>query len=191
MIVETNTTTTPRWLRTAAWALAICALPLGMVYCDRPETPAAPDDETMEAPAAADANDDARSGDTDDAAAAAAAALDDRRTARLNAFRRNLRVRIAAGEITREEARAQLEGIQVRMEAVRSEAEAASDRTDAYPADSDPADDDRRARYETASRELQVLIEAGEITAAEAQARLVRLRVELWRTPDGSGDGNR
>lgn len=189
MIVETRTSTTPRWLRTAAWALAICALPLGIVYCDRPETPVAPDQEMLDAPAAADANDAAQSGDTDDAAVAAA--LDDRRTARLNALRRDLRVRIAAGEITREEAREQLEGIQVRMEAVRSEAEAAADRSDAGEADADPADDDRRIRYRQTAVELRALVEAGGITAEQAEQRLVRLRMQLWRNPGGSGDGNR
>ena len=46
MIVSTDTRSqAPRWLRAATWAAALCALPFGLIYCDRPE-PTETDEET-------------------------------------------------------------------------------------------------------------------------------------------------
>lgn len=55
MIVSTDTRSpAPRWLRAATWMAVICALPFGLVYCDRPTAPTAPmaaDEETTADPA--------------------------------------------------------------------------------------------------------------------------------------------
>ena len=83
----------------------ICALPLGLVYCGHPDTPAAIDD--------------AQAGDSDDAAAG-----QDRRPERVTAFRRNLGARVEAGEITRSQAEAEMAALLARMAAVGEQAEA-------------------------------------------------------------------
>ena len=52
MIVSTDTRSpAPRWLRAATWMAVICALPFGLVYCDRPTAPTAADEETTADPA--------------------------------------------------------------------------------------------------------------------------------------------
>ena len=46
MIVSTDTRSpAPRWLRAATWAAVLCALPFGLIYCDRAE-PTETDEET-------------------------------------------------------------------------------------------------------------------------------------------------
>ena len=79
MIDEINTSTTPRWLRAAAWVAVTCALPLGMVCCSQPDTPVAPDGEATGAPDG-EASDAAQASDGDDAP-------ETRGTARINEFR--------------------------------------------------------------------------------------------------------
>ena len=182
MIVEDNTTTTtPRWLRTGAWIAAVCALPLGIVYCDQPETPATPDDEVMEAPAGAEANDAAQAGDSDDAATGQA-----RRMERVAAFRRNLGDRVEAGEITREEAAVDMAALRARMAAVGEQAaESAGDAEGEASAAG-------AARYKAAVEQVQAMLDAGEITEEQANQRFERLRVRMeggaarGRTPDGN-----
>ena len=47
MIVSTDTRSpAPGWLRAATWVAVLCALPFGLIYCDRPEAPTEPDEET-------------------------------------------------------------------------------------------------------------------------------------------------
>lgn len=114
MIVERNTATTPRWLRTMAWIAVICALPLGIVYCGQPDTPSIPGGEPTET---ADVV-------ADDAAQAAGAeeASEETRTRRFNQLRRDLRAKVAAGEITAEQARQRISRMRQRMEAAGGEA---------------------------------------------------------------------
>jgi hypothetical protein len=46
MIVSTDTRSpAPRWLRAATWVAVLCALPFGLIYCDRPEAPTEPGEE--------------------------------------------------------------------------------------------------------------------------------------------------
>ncbi|MDE2677535.1 MAG: M56 family metallopeptidase [Gemmatimonadota bacterium] len=46
MIVSTDTRSpAPRWLRAATWVAVLCALPFGLIYCDRPEAPTEPDED--------------------------------------------------------------------------------------------------------------------------------------------------
>lgn len=46
MIVSTDTRSpAPRWLRAATWVALLCALPFGLIYCDRPEAATEPDEE--------------------------------------------------------------------------------------------------------------------------------------------------
>ena len=55
MIVSTdNRSPAPRWVRAATWMAVMCALPFGLIYCDRPTAPTAPmaaDEETTADPA--------------------------------------------------------------------------------------------------------------------------------------------
>ncbi len=47
MIVSTDTRSpAPRWLRAATWVAVLCALPFGLIYCDRPEAATEPEEET-------------------------------------------------------------------------------------------------------------------------------------------------
>ena len=47
MIVSTDTRSpAPGWLRAATWVAVLCALPFGLIYCDRPDAPTQPDEET-------------------------------------------------------------------------------------------------------------------------------------------------
>ena len=46
MIVSTDARSpAPRWLQAATWVAVLCALPFGLIYCDRPEAPTEPDEE--------------------------------------------------------------------------------------------------------------------------------------------------
>ncbi|WP_428278173.1 hypothetical protein [Candidatus Palauibacter sp.] len=112
MIAKSNTSTTPGWLRTAAWIAVICALPLGLVYCAQPDTSAEVGAEAAEAPGA-EANEAAQASDSDDASQT-------RGMARVNQLRRDLRARVAAGEITEEQARQRVSRALQRLEASRS-----------------------------------------------------------------------
>ncbi len=173
MITEGNTTTAPRWMRTAAGIAAICALPLGIVYCGQPDTPATPDGEATEA-AAIDANDDAQAGDGDDASRT-------RGTARMNQFLRELRASVAAGEITAEQARQRASRARQRMEAAVGAAagdRASSDR---------PSEGDRSERINQALRELRTMLEAGEITEEQYRERLagIQRRIEAMEAARG------
>ena len=168
MTVETNTSRTPRRLRRRAWIAAACALPLGVVYCDRPDAPAPPADETMEAPAAAaDANGAVRAGDTDDAGANAGIR---RRRMRAAAFRDDLAAKVEAGEITREEAEERMTALRSRMAAARGEATA--DGT------GDPGDE-MPASYTEGVAKVQAMLDAGEITEEQARRRFERLRARV------------
>ena len=47
MIVSTDPRSpAPRWLRAATWVAVLCTLPFGLIYCDRPDAPTEPDEET-------------------------------------------------------------------------------------------------------------------------------------------------
>ena len=190
MIIENNTSTTPRWLRTGAWVAVICALPLGIVYCAQPDTPAAPDDAVMEAPAGAEANDAAQAGDTDDASAGQA-----RRMERVTAFRNDLGARVEAGEITREEAAVEMAALRARMAAVSEGGELISKLEQAAESagdDEGEASAAGAARFKAAVEQVQAMLDAGEITEEQANQRLERLRVRMaagaarGRTPDGN-----
>ena len=162
MIVESNTATAPRWLRTAAWIAVICALPLGLVYCGQPDTAATPDGETTET-ADVVANDAAQADDSDDAS-------EDRRTARINQLGRDLRARVAAGEITEEQARQRMSRMRQRMEAAGGET--AGDRTSS----DQPSEADMTERINQALRDLRARLEAGEITEEQYRERLAGIR---------------
>ncbi|MCY4571177.1 MAG: M48 family metalloprotease [Gemmatimonadetes bacterium] len=165
MIVDTNKTAAPGWLRTAAWIAVICALPLGLVYCGQPDTPATVDDAT-EAPGA-EANDAAQAGDSDDAAAGAARQYE--------VAVQRVRAMLDAGEITEEQANQRLEGLRTRLAAARERTEAGGG--DAEGAAEGAATGARR--YEVVQRQLEVMLEAGEITAEQAEQRLTRLRARM------------
>lgn len=169
MIVETNTSNTPRWLRRGAWAAALFALPLGLVYCDRPETPATPEDDAVEAPAAADAGGAVQAGDSDDAANSDLR----RRRERAGAFLRELEARVEAGEITQAEAEAQMTQLRARMAAARGGA--AADGTGG----SEVSGNDVAARYQAAMEQVQAMLDAGEITEEQAERRLTGLRARM------------
>ena len=175
MIVEKNTATTPRWLRTAAWIAVICALPLGLVYCGQPDTAATPDGETTET-ADVVANDAAQADDSDEAS-------EDRRTARLNQLGRDLRARVAAGEITEEQARQRMSRMRQRMEAAGGGT--AGDRESA----DQPSEADITDRINQALQNLRDRLEAGEITEEQYRERLagIRRRQEAAR---GEGRGS-
>ena len=160
MIVDTNKTATPGWLRTAAWVAVICALPLGLVYCGQPDTPAAVDDAT-EAPGA-EANDAAQAGDSDDAAAGAA---------RYEAAVEQVQAMLDAGEITAEQAEQRLRRLRTRMAAAGERAEAGS-------GDAEGAAEAAR-RYEVALQQVEAMLDAGEITAEQAERRLTGLRARM------------
>ena len=177
MIIEKSTPTTPRWLRTAAWIAAICTLPLGIVYCSRPDTPAALDEEAAEVlDAQADAA--ARAGDAGDESR-------DRGMERLNQLGRELRVQVEAGEITEEQARQRMTRARARMaqvEAVRREAaggEAAGDRA---------TERARTERLDQLGRELRVQVEAGKITEEQARQRMTRARARMAETRGERGN---
>lgn len=56
MIVSTDTRSpAPRWLRAATWVALLCALPFGLIYCDRPEAATEPDEEAAAESVATDA----------------------------------------------------------------------------------------------------------------------------------------
>ena len=168
MIVDTNKTATPGWLRTAAWVAVICALPLGLVYCGQPDTPATVDDAT-EAPGA-EANDAAQAGDSNDAAAGAA---------RYEAAVQQVQAMLDAGEITEEQANRRLQGLRARTEA--------GERAETSSGDAAGA-----ARYEAVVQQVEAMLEAGEITAEQAEQRLTRLRARMApageRAETSSGD---
>ncbi len=113
MTTEGNKTAAPRWLRTAAGIAVICALPLGIVYCGQPDAPATTDGEATEA-ADVEPNDAAQAGDGDDAS-------QNRGMARVDQLRRDLRARVAAGEITEEQARQRISRALQRLEAAGGE----------------------------------------------------------------------
>ena len=51
MIVSTDTRApAPRWLRATTWIAVLCALPFGLIYCDRPEALTEADEETATDP---------------------------------------------------------------------------------------------------------------------------------------------
>ena len=174
MIVDPNTATAPRWLRTATWIAVICALPLGMAYCGQPDAAATPDEETTET-ADAVASDAAQADAGDDASG-------DRRMARFNQFRRDLRAQVAAGEITAEQARQRISRMRQRMEPAGGET--ASDR-----ASSDqPSEGDGTARLNQLGRDLRAQVAAGEITEEQARQRMSRARQRL-EAARGEGRG--
>ena len=174
MIDESNTATTPRWLRTAAWIAVICALPLGIVYCSQPDTPAAPDGESTEAPAV-EGNDAAQASDSDDASQT-------RGMARLNQLRRDLRASVAAGEITEEQARHRASRALQRLEAAGGEA--AGDQASA----DESSEGDGTARINQLRRDLRAAVAAGEITAEQARQRISRAEQRLEAARRGSGN---
>ncbi|MDE2654793.1 MAG: hypothetical protein OXI71_13380 [Gemmatimonadota bacterium] len=174
MIDGSNTSTTPRWLRTAAWIAVICALPLGIVFCSQPDTPAAIDD-ASEAPGV-EGNDAAQAGDGDDASR-------DRGMARVNQLRRDLRAQVAAGEITGEQARQRISRALQRLEAAGGEP--AGDQVSS----DQPSERDGTARINHLRRDLRARVAAGEITEEQMRQRVSRAlqRLEASR----SGGGNR
>ncbi len=175
MIDEKNTAAPPRWLRTAAWAAVICALPLGVVNCGQPDATGSPGGETAEA--ADVVADGAVQADADNEASA------DRRTARLNELRRDLRARVAAGEITEEQARQRASRILHRLES--GGGETAGDK-----ASSDqPSEGDGTARIDQLRRDLRAKVAAGEITAEQARQRISRAvkRLEASRGKEQGG----
>ncbi|MXX34525.1 MAG: hypothetical protein F4087_13955 [Gemmatimonadetes bacterium] len=173
MIDGSNTSATPRWLRTAAWIAVICALPLGIVYCSQPDTPAAIDD-ASEAPAV-EGNDAAQAGDGDDASR-------DRGMARVNQLRRDLRAQVAAGEITGEQARQRISRALQRLEAAGGEA--AGDQASSEQ----PSERDGTARINHLRRDLRARVAAGEITEEQMRQRVSRAlqRLEASRSEGGN-----
>ena len=141
----------------------ICALPLGLVYCGHPDTPAAIDD--------------AQAGDSGDAAAG-----QDRRAERVTAFRRNLGARVEAGEITRSQAEAEMVALLARMAAVGEQAEACIG--DAVGAAEGAAESAAEGAAEGARRY--------EVVVQQVEQRLQRLRMRMeeaavrGRAPDGN-----
>ena len=172
MIVEKDTATAPRWLRTAAWIAVICALPLGIAYCGQPEATATPGGETTET--ADVAADDAAQADADKGAA------EDRRTARVNKLGRDLRARVAAGEITAEQARQRMSRVLQRLEA------AAGDTTGDKASSDQPSEGDGTARINQLRRDLRAKVAAGEITGEQARQRISRA---LKRLEASRGEG--
>ncbi len=174
MTVDTNTSTTPRWLRTATWIAVICALPLGIVYCSQPDTAAAPDGEATEAPGV-ETNDAAQAGDGDDASR-------DRGMARVNQLRRDLRAQVAAGEITGEQARQRISRALQRLEAAGGET--AGDQASADQA----SQGDGMARINYLRRDLRARVAAGEITEEQMRQRVSRAlqRLEAARNEGGN-----
>ena len=167
MIVERNTAA-PRWLRTTAWISVICALTLGIVYCGQPDTPSIPDGETAET--ADPVANEAAQADTDDEAS------EDRRMARFNQLRRDLRARVAAGEITQEQARQRISRMRQRMEAAGGET--AGDRKSAdQPSGTE--------RMNQALRDLRARLEAGEITEEQYRERLAGIERRMEAARDG------
>lgn len=176
MIVDRNTAAAPRRLRTAVWIAVIGALPFGIAYCGRPDTPSIPDGETTETvDMAADAAAQAGDGDGDGAS-------EDRRTARFNQFRRDLRARVAAGEITAEQARQRVSRMRQRMEAAGGGT--AGDRESA----DQPSGRDGTERMNQALRDLRGRLEAGEITEEQYQERLAGIRRRM-EAAGGRGRG--
>ena len=173
MIDESNTSTAPRWLRTAAWIAVICALPLGIVYCGEPDTPAAVDDAT-EAPGV-ETNEAAQASDGDDTSR-------DRGMARVNQLRRDLRAQVAAGEITGEQARQRISRALQRLEAAGGET--AGDRASADQA----SEGDGMARINYLRRDLRARVAAGEITEEQMRQRVSRAlqRLEASRSEGGN-----
>ncbi|MDE2875538.1 MAG: hypothetical protein OXU69_15705 [Gemmatimonadota bacterium] len=110
---EGSTANTPQLLRTVAWIAVICVVPLGIVSCGQPDTPALPDGETTET-ADPVPNYAAQANDADDSD-------EETRTSRFNQLRRDLRAKVAAGEITEEQARQRISRMRQRMEAAQGE----------------------------------------------------------------------
>ena len=168
MIVRTNTSDAPPRLRRWAWIAATCAVPLGVVHCDRPDASATPSDETMEPPAAAaDANGAVQAGDADAGGANANIRLRRKRAA---AFRSDLDAKVAAGEITREEAEERMTALRNRMAAARGEASTGG---------TDDSGDEMPAWYTEGVEKVQAMLDAGEITDEQARQRFERLRARV------------
>ena len=179
MIVEKDAAAAPRWLRTAAWVAVICALPLGIVYCGRPDATATPGGETTET--ADVVADDALQADAGNDTS------EDRRTARVNKLRRDLRAGVAAGEITAEQARQRISRILHRLESAGGE-------TAGEQASSDQSSKgDGTARLNHLRRDLRAKVAAGEITAEQARQRISRAmkRLEASRGNGPGSDGGR
>ncbi len=174
MTDEGNTSTVRRWLRTAAGIAVICTVPLGIVSCGEPDTPATVDGEAAEAPGVA-GNDAAQAGDGDDAAQT-------RGMARVSQLRRELRAQVAAGEITEEQMRQRVSRALQRLGAAGGETagdQAASDQA---------AGGDGTARLNQLRRELRAQVEAGEITEEQARQRASRALQRLGVARSGSGN---
>ena len=151
-------------------------LPIGGgVSALHPPPPATADGETTET-ADVVANDAAQADDSDDAS-------EDRRTARLNQLGRDLRARVAAGEITEEQARQRMSRMRQRMEAAGGETAGHRESAD-QPSEADITD-----RINQAIQNLRDRLEAGEITEEQYRERLagIRRRQEAAR---GEGRGS-
>ncbi len=174
MIDESNTSTTPRWLRRAAWIAVICALPLGLVSCNQPDAAAAPDGGAAEAPGL-EANDAAQASDGDGASR-------DRGMARVDQLRRDLRAQVAAGEITGEQARQRISRALQRLEAAGGEA--AGDQASSGQV----SEGDGMARVNQLRRDLRARVAAGEITEEQMRQRVSRAlqRLEASRSEGGN-----
>ena len=129
MITQGNTTPAPGWLRTAARIAVVCALPLGVVYCGKPDTPSEPGAEATEAVDAALERLEAAGGETASDRASPNQPSERDGTARVNQLRRDLRAKVAAGEITAEQARQRISRALQRLEAAGGET--AGDRVEA------------------------------------------------------------
>lgn len=171
MIDESNTSTTPGWLRRAAWFAVICALPLGLVHCAQPDADAGGEAQEANGMAAGDA---AQAGDD---------APEDRGMARVNQLRRDLRAQVEAGEITEEQMRQRVSRALQRLEAAGGE----TDGDEASP--DQAAEGDGTARINQLRRTLRAQVQAGEITEEQMRQRVSRAvqRMEASR----SGTGNR
>ena len=89
MIVSTDTRSpTPRPVRAATWFAVLCALPFGLVYCDRPSAPTTDEEEAAPATEALESADETFVGD-----------LADILTRREEAIHREIRERVKAGEL--------------------------------------------------------------------------------------------
>ena len=89
MIVSTNTRSpSPRPVRAAAWVAALCALPFGLVYCDRPSPPATDGEEAATETEAVESADETFDGD-----------LADILTRREEAIKLRIQERVQSGEL--------------------------------------------------------------------------------------------
>lgn len=170
----------PRWLRAATWVAVLCALPFGLIYCDRPSTPTEGEEETAPGAEALETADQTFDGD-----------LADILTRREEDIHRKIRERVKAGDLDEHAGRvlsAYVSGAKAgilarhmdRSLSVEEKRRAAEELTESAEWDGL----DSRATLEKA-RTLILEQAASDLDAAlqrEQEARMARLR-EVFRPP--------